>query len=559
VSITYSNFTANSSSAEGGAMFLDVGTISTAFSTFSNNSSVGNAGGVAIYGGGTADFVFCTLSGNSSGFNGGALYNNGGTAKFLSSTLSGNSARFGGAITNASILKVDSSTVSNNSATDYGGGIVTGFLPATLNNTIVANSTGGDLADAIAFGGVPFDGSGNLVEDGSGGAGLGKITGDPNLGSLSDNGGPTLTHAPLSGSIAINAGNDALAGDAFFDQRGFSRFVGTIDIGSVEVQPITLIGSTHTAVPGLPVTFTANAPEGWTGTITFHDGTTVIGTAPIVGGVAKLTVQFETYGSHVVSASHPGAITATVTVSVVRAAMLADPFNPGENALFVGGTPASDLIGVDRHGHDRYLVGILSFPSGQWPSVWGGTFNGPVSRVVIYGGDGNDGIGVDNNLKADAWLYGGAGNDVMIGGGGNDLLIGGTGKDVLTARGGRDILLGGSDADSLFGGTGGDLLIAGVTDFDDNELALENIQLEWTSSRDADTRVKNLRGTGNGPRENGSTFLKVSGPDATVFSDNSKDNLKGGSGRDWLFANLTGSGVHDDIHGLKSSDIVDEL
>ncbi len=43
---------------------------------------------------------------------------------------------------------------------------------------------------------------------------------DPMLGSLQDNGGPTLTHALLTGSPAIDGG---LSNTVAFDQRGFQR------------------------------------------------------------------------------------------------------------------------------------------------------------------------------------------------------------------------------------------------------------------------------------------------------------------------------------------------
>ena len=58
------------------------------------------------------------------------------------------------------------------------------------------------------------------------------------LGPLQHNGGPTLTHALLPGSLAIDAGDPNFTG-ASFDQRGpgFARVVdGRIDIGSFEVQ-----------------------------------------------------------------------------------------------------------------------------------------------------------------------------------------------------------------------------------------------------------------------------------------------------------------------------------
>ena len=106
----------------------------------------------------------------------------------------------------------------------------------------MANSpSGGDVS--ILDG--TLSGSNNLIEDGSGGL-ADSITGDPLLGPLADNGGPTMTHALLPGSPAIDAGNNALAVDAngnplTNDQRaaGFDRiFGGTVDIGAFEFETI---------------------------------------------------------------------------------------------------------------------------------------------------------------------------------------------------------------------------------------------------------------------------------------------------------------------------------
>ena len=56
---------------------------------------------------------------------------------------------------------------------------------------------------------------------------------EPLLGALADNGGPTLTHALLTGSPAIDAGNDAACPAT--DQRGVTRPQGAhCDIGSYE-------------------------------------------------------------------------------------------------------------------------------------------------------------------------------------------------------------------------------------------------------------------------------------------------------------------------------------
>ena len=65
---------------------------------------------------------------------------------------------------------------------------------------------------------------------------------DMELGALADNGGPTQTRMPLSGSPAVNGGDPTVTAPGFFDQReaGFPRVVGTIDIGAVELQTLAL-------------------------------------------------------------------------------------------------------------------------------------------------------------------------------------------------------------------------------------------------------------------------------------------------------------------------------
>ncbi len=55
---------------------------------------------------------------------------------------------------------------------------------------------------------------------------------NPLLGPLANNGGPTQTHLPLTGSPAINTGNTTLT----VDQRGTTRPQGAADDkGAVEV------------------------------------------------------------------------------------------------------------------------------------------------------------------------------------------------------------------------------------------------------------------------------------------------------------------------------------
>jgi hypothetical protein len=144
----------------------------------------------------------------------------------------------GGGLSNdgTGIVTIINSTITGNRiARDDGGGISADALSTTtLINTAVAGNEKGDcrLAEDSA---LPQSLGHNLDSDGSCGlSGPGDLSGvDPLLGELADNGGPTLTHALLAGSPAIDAGDDAECPAA--DQRGAPRpSGGSCDIGAYE-------------------------------------------------------------------------------------------------------------------------------------------------------------------------------------------------------------------------------------------------------------------------------------------------------------------------------------
>jgi Chlamydia polymorphic membrane protein (Chlamydia_PMP) repeat len=283
----------NAGNSGGGGIYNDSSTLTVSNCTISGNSSPGVFGlGGGLYndvpfGNGTLEVLNCTVSGNSAGDNGGGIYNYGGsntaTLKVINSTISGNSAHFyGGGIFNISAYggsapaDVLNSTFSGNSAVRFGGGIYNiafgGSAPLDiLHSTFSDNSafSGGaisnfddggsatlDLTDTILNASVSgenihSDGTVtshgyNLSSDNGGGllTAMGdQINTDPLLGPLQDNGGPTFTHALLTGSPAIDAGNPNFDPNAFnppmlYDQRGlgYNRVAhGRIDIGSFEI------------------------------------------------------------------------------------------------------------------------------------------------------------------------------------------------------------------------------------------------------------------------------------------------------------------------------------
>src|SRR5439155_20384804 len=128
---------------------------------------------------------------------------------------------------------------------------------ANITITIVANNT---APNCDAGGGSPIVDSGsNLTYPGTDTSCPGT-NGDPKLGPLQDNGGPTFTRALEVGSAAIDAGDSSCSGS---DQRGLLRPVGTAcDIGAFEVQDNP---PTDPGVPTRTVGSTPNNPGVVTG------------------------------------------------------------------------------------------------------------------------------------------------------------------------------------------------------------------------------------------------------------------------------------------------------
>jgi CSLREA domain-containing protein len=247
--LTVNNSTISGNSAELGGGIRNDGTLTVTNSTISGNDATEDGGGMSNAGGATLKVTNSTISGNDATEDGGGIHNTGTltTLTVNNSTFSGNSASIaGGGIANFfSSPEVINSTFSGNSAALGGGGIFVAGITATatLKNTIVANSTqGGDCT--IGVNGAVTDGGFNLIEDGSCITKASSRSGDPNLGALADNGGPTLTMALLAGSKAIDKGK--AFGGVTTDQRGLPRPVDFPDItnrgdgsdvGAFEVQP----------------------------------------------------------------------------------------------------------------------------------------------------------------------------------------------------------------------------------------------------------------------------------------------------------------------------------
>jgi CSLREA domain-containing protein len=281
-----------------------------------------NGGGIANMKAGLASLQGVYIAGNSA-FTGGGLLNDQGTVWFIGATVAGNTASYGGGIynndfeplnTNKATISLDrslvylnwakrsgcpqhllppgqlcgagggifaengitrvvNSTVADNFADTFGGGLynlrigsgtTAGALFTLTHATVTRNRTSIDGGGLINNGGT-FNVKGSILADNSvngqpsdcqvlpgsptvtlgynvttdGRCGFGQ-TGDKLasalLGPVAANGGITMSSMPAAGSPAVNAGSAAICAAApvsSIDQRGFNR-PSACDIGAVE-------------------------------------------------------------------------------------------------------------------------------------------------------------------------------------------------------------------------------------------------------------------------------------------------------------------------------------
>lgn len=238
-------------------------------------------GGTSVSGGainslGNLHLIGCSVSSNSATAEGGGIYAGAGSLRIEFSLFSYNQAPNGGGVYAVGPFHFENSTFSAN--VGQGGGIellgATGLLhhiTVARNTNSVSTAAGIYASDSaittaysIAYGNVSsvgaFDvqlpsGSIEVIEYNLFGSdSISTVTGsgilinnDPLLGPLADNGGPTLSHALLPGSIALDL---AFSSSLSLDQRGLPRFregngmVGVYsDLGAVEMQTPPALGA----------------------------------------------------------------------------------------------------------------------------------------------------------------------------------------------------------------------------------------------------------------------------------------------------------------------------
>lgn len=239
--------------------------------TVDDNHALGEDGGGLRNDGGIVTIIRSTFSNNTTVDDGGGLDNRGEGQMFIyNSTLSGNQAtNEGGGFRSASgaFAFFGNVTITDNQA-GLGGGGVTANQDSEIryqNSIIAGNKVNGDENDPLAD--CAWDKDATLASDDYNVVGL-QTNCFPNvndqtmppsdvfvtlLGPLTNNGGPTETHALLNTSPALNAGRPQGDGGCTdqedkpltTDQRGEPRPAGpACDIGAFELQSATAVNVT---------------------------------------------------------------------------------------------------------------------------------------------------------------------------------------------------------------------------------------------------------------------------------------------------------------------------
>lgn len=432
----------------------NVGTSAGAFqgaeASFTNGSVIGNTANSGGTGGLDSSLsniyvAYSTIAdniGKNTTASGGGIQGN--KVVVVNSTIHNNESGNGGGISGRDIT-VLYSTVTNNKST-FGiaspGGIQGTFASTkiTLSHTVVAGnvSTAGptDIADISAtdvisngfnFIGIKPAATTLLASDQFGSL---ASPANPQLGALKNNGGLTLTRAPLVGSPLIGTGKTSLVASVTLDQRGYARIVGTnADIGAFEVQIGNAVGIVAGNLQSTKITtgFSLNLqaivtdPNGG-----FVSGAKVAFVGPTFGagpefsgqgtagsaitnasGIASISVQANTLaGAYLVNASVGGLAPVAYSLRNTNF-VLSTPPNFGIVAGLTGSGQSEPVTGF----YDQPLtisltsngVPIAGYPvTFQAPATGPGvTFsNGGVSFTTLTDATGKASVIVQANTKA---------------------------------------------------------------------------------------------------------------------------------------------------------------
>ncbi|MDB5301728.1 MAG: Cna domain protein [Phycisphaerales bacterium] len=227
------------------------------------------------------------------------------------------------------------------------------IISAVISNSGQITLTG--TLDSLANGPFTIDFYSSALADSSGyGQGqnwLGSVVVTPDASG----------HCIFSATFAAPAGGQAVVSATATDADGnTSEFGKTIDITQApapSATTATLSSSLNPSQLGQMVTFTAavsnNGSGPITGTVTFYDGATVLGTGTVVNGSATFSTSILGVGSHQIKAVY-GGDTGNVTSTSDPLTQVVKP-----TAATLGGHVFNDLAGDGLTADDTPLAGVV--------------------------------------------------------------------------------------------------------------------------------------------------------------------------------------------------------
>lgn len=206
-----------------------------------------------------------------------------------------------------------------------------------------------------------------------------------------------------------------------------------------------------------------------------------------------------------------------VNVDLSTVALVVNPFRAYQQDLVVTGSDDADNIVIVEKDNGTINVTVNDIFRGNFA---------PTGFVIVNGGFGNDTI-TAAALKRSNILYGGSGADTIIGGGRNDILVGGGGSDRLEPNAGRNIAIGGDHTDTILAVGLGNIFVSGKSSYESptskvGRRALEDLMVEWSSSRNFSTRSLRVRtgvGTSGALFSNATITDDAAAPDSMTHVD----------------------------------------
>jgi len=362
------------------------------------NTFTNTAGGILNHGG-TLTMTDSTLSGNSASFIGGGIVNSIYTVRagiftlgmltVTNSTISGNSAAYGGGIENEfSTLTVTDSTLSGNSADSSGGGIYnhSGIMLTVTNSTLSSNS-------ARSGGGISNN-SGTLTVTNS--TLSGNSSNEFGGGIYNSNGTLTVTDSTLSGNSAtpsIIGGGGGIYNSAPFKTL---TVINSIISGNSSTTPSLIPGGGDEVYNSNSITATAFNVFGHSGR---SNADAFFGFTP---GASDFNATSDS-------------LTPIALASILNMT-LADNGGPTQTHALVAGSPAIDFAGAcglatDQRGVARPQgvacdAGAFELVTNQPPTaVAGGPYLVAVNASVTF--DGSASSDPDLDTLTETWTTAG--------------------------------------------------------------------------------------------------------------------------------------------------------